>query len=179
MSQFQRIKSLFFGLFMIAFSVLLMFLPEEGFIFAALTIGILLFIYAFRLLLYYFRMARHMVGGRSILYQAIILLDVALFTNSIASMSSFIILFYLLGVYAFAGFVSVLRAFEAKRFGGAWKMKLALGIIGVLFAILMLVLGVILKDRNILVYGFAISLIYSGLTRIVTAFRKTAIVYIQ
>ena len=42
-----------------------------------------------------------------------------------------------------------------------------------------LILGVILGDKNILVYGFAISVVYAGVMRIITAFRKTAIVYIQ
>ena len=179
MSYFQRIRDILFGLFLILFAVSFILIPEEGFEIAAGVVGILLFLYGARMLWYYFRMARHMVGGRNILYRSIIILDLGLFTGSIASMNSFIIVFYLFGIFAFAGFVNVLRAFEVKRFGGAWRFKLFSGIISVLFALLMLVLGVILGDRNILVYGFAVSLIYSGVMRLVTAFKKTAIVYIQ
>lgn len=179
MSRFQRIKNILLGLIMIGFAVLIALLPEEGFIFVIAVIGLLLFLYGFRLLHYYFTMARHMVGGKSSLYQAIIIIDLALFTGSIASMNSFIIMFYLLGVFAFTGVIGILRAFEAKRFGGAWKSKLFTGCAFVLFAVLMLITGVILGDKNILVYGFAISVIYAGVMRIITAFRKTAIVYIQ
>ena len=121
-----------------------------------------------------------MVGGKTSLYQAIIILDLALFTGSIASMNSFTILFYLLGVYAFSGFVDILRAFEAKRVGShSWKVKFAFGCVSVIFALVMLILGVILDAKDILAYGFAISLIYSAAMRIINACRKSAIVYIQ
>ena len=179
MSRFQRIKNIILGLIMIGFAVLIIRLPEEGFLSVVVVIGLLLFLYGFRLLWYYFTMARHMVGGKSSLYQAVIIIDLALFTGSIASMNSFIIMFYLLGVFAFTGVIDILRAFETKRFGGAWKGKFFTGCVLVLFAVLMLILGVIQGDKTILVYGFAVSVIYAGLMRIITAFRKTAIVYIQ
>lgn len=179
MNKFQRIKNILFGVLILLFALAMYLVPEESYEAVAAIIGILLLVYGFRLLWYYFRMARHMVSGKSVLYQAIIILDLALFTGSIASMNSFIILFYLLGVFAFSGFVGILRAFEAKRIGGAWKFKLIDGVVSVLFAILMLILGVILDDKNILVYGFCISLFYMGAMRIADAFRKTKVVYIQ
>lgn len=179
MSQFQRIKNILLGVIMIGFAVLIMWIPDDGFITVIAAIALLLLIYGFRLLRYYFTMARHMVGGKSSLYQAIIIIDLALFTGSIASMNSFIIMFYLLGVFAFTGVIDILRAFETKRFGGAWKGKLFTGCVLVLFAVVMLIAGVILGDQTILVYGFAVSVIYAGVMRIVTAFKKTAIVYIQ
>lgn len=179
MSRFQRIKNIILGLIMIGFAVLIISIPEEGFLSVVVVIGLLLLLYGFRLLWYYFTMARHMVGGKSSLYQAVIIIDLALFTGSIASMNSFIIMFYLLGVFAFTGVIDILRAFETKRFGGAWKGKFFTGCVLVLFAVLMLILGVIQGDKTILVYGFAVSVIYAGLMRIITAFRKTAIIYIQ
>lgn len=179
MSHFQRIKNILIAVSLFLFAAALIIVPEEGYDLVAAIIGILLLIYGFRLLWYYFTMARHMVGGKSSLYHAIIVLDLGLFTGSLASMSSFVIVFYLFGIFAFAGFVDILRAFEVKRVGGAWRGRLITGCIGVLFAILMLVLGVILGDKTILVYGFCISLFYAGAVRIFNAFRKTAIVYIQ
>ena len=179
MSKFQRIRSLLFSVLILLFAFAILLVPEDGFEAVAAIIGILLLVYGFRLLWYYFRMARHMVEGKTILYQSVIVLDLAMFTASLASMNSFIILFYLLGVFAFTGFIDVLRAFEAKRIGGGWKNKLITGCVSVVFALLMLILGVILGNRSILVYGFSISLIYTAAVRIVNAFRKTAIVYIQ
>ncbi len=179
MNQFQRLKGVFAGILILIFAIVIMLVPEEGYDSVASVISILLLLYGFRLLWYYFSMARHMVGGKSTLYQAVIILDLALFTGSIASMNSFIILVYLLGVFAFSGMINVLRAFEARRVGGSWKSKLFTGCIGVLFALLSLILGMILGDRSILVYGFSISLIYAGMVRIINAFRKTAIAYFQ
>lgn len=180
MNKFQRIKDFVFGVILILLAAALFLVPETGFYFVAALIGLMIFIYGFKLLWYYLTMTRHMVGGKTILYQSVIVLDVALFTGSVATMDNFIVLFYLLGVFAFKGIIDILRAFEEKRFGSAtWKRKLIIGAIGVLFALMMLVLGVVFKNTTILVYGFAISLVYSGVTKIVTSLRKTAIIYIQ
>ena len=179
MNKFQRIKDVLFGVLIILYAAAMFIVPAEGYKTAAAIIALLLLIYGFRLLWYYFTMARHMVGGKSSLYQAIIILDLGLFTGSVVSMSSFIILFYLLGIFAFTGLIDVLRAFEAKRVGGAWKAKLISGSVSVIFALAMLIIGVILGNDDILVYGFGVSLIYAGAVRIYTAFRKTAVVYIQ
>ena len=180
MNKFQRIKDILIGVLIALYGVAILIVPNEGYTAAAAVIAFLLLIYGFRLLWYYFTMARHMVGGKTILFQSVIVLDLALFTGSMASMNSFTILFYLLGIFAFSGFIDILRAFETKRVGASsWKMKLIVGCISVLFALLILISGVIFDNRDILVYGFGISLIYAGAMRIVTACRKTAIVYIQ
>lgn len=180
MNKFQRIKGILTGVLLLLFAPVFLLVPNESYELIAAIIALLLLIYGFRLLWYYFTMARHMVGGKTSLYQAVIILDLGLFTGSMASMNSFAILFYLLGVFAFSGFVDILRAFEAKRVGASsWMIKLITGCVAVLFAMLMLILGVILGDKNILVYGFSLSMIYAGVMRIITALRKTAIVYIQ
>ncbi|MBQ3264152.1 MAG: DUF308 domain-containing protein [Ruminococcus sp.] len=179
MSRFQRVKSFTAGILMILFALLMLLAPEEFYDTLAAIISFMMIIYGLRLLIYYFRMARHMVGGKSTLYQAIVVLDAALFTLAVASMNSFIIMMYLLGIYAFSGAVDILRAFEAKRNGASWKMKFLTGCISVLFAVMLVITGVVLKKTEILVYGFGISLIYSATVRIASAFRRTAIVYIQ
>lgn len=180
MSRYQRIKSIITGFVMVLFALALFFIPEISYEIVAGIIGLLMLIYGFRLLWYYFSMARHMVGGKFILFQAIIILDFAVFTGSVASLDGFVIIFYLLGVFAFSGLIDILRAFESKRIGAPmWKLRLSGGCINVLFAVLMLMLGLVFNNKSILVYGFCISLFYMGILRIVTSFRKTAIVYIQ
>ena len=179
MNKFQRIRDILFSVLILLFAAAIMLVPDESYESVAAIVGLLLLVYGFRLLMYYFRMARHMVDGKTILYEAIIVLDLALFTGSLATMDSFIILFYLFGIYAFAGFIGVLRAFESKRIGGAWKSKLITGIVSVSFALVMLVAGVVLGNKNILVYGFSLSLVYTAAARAVNALKKTAIVYIQ
>ena len=180
MTKFQKIKNLLFGLLLTAFAVILLLIPESSYDAAAAVIGLFLFIYSLRLLWYYFRMARHMVGGKAILYQGLIVLDLSLFTGSMATMNSFVLIFYLFGIFAFSGFVDILRSFESKKLGASsWKFRIISGAVGLLFSIVMLITGVIIGNRDILVYGFCISLVYSGIRRIISAFRKTAIVYIQ
>ena len=122
-----------------------------------------------------------MVGGKTILVRAILLLDVAIFTFSISAMNNkIVVLLYLLGIYAFTGAIDVLRAIEAKQAGSAgWRMKLFRGIVGLAFTVALFIIGFIAGRTDIFVIGFCFSLAYSGLMRIVGAFRRTAIVYIQ
>ena len=180
MSYFQRIKNVLIGIFMIIFAVLLFFVPNYSYPLIAVIVSMLVFVYGFKLLIYYFRMAKYMVGGKSTLCQAVIILDLALFTSTLAFMSDVVIIVYLLGIYAFAGFVDILRAGEAIRMKASnWKLKLTTGLISVIFAVSLVIAGVINGNLEIIVYGFCFSLFYSAVVRIVSAFKRTAIVYIQ
>lgn len=180
MSYFQRVKSFLFGAGMLILAAVLFLTPKEGYYVIALILGLSLFVYGFRLLWFYFVMSRYMVGGKATLYQAIIVLDLALFTSSVALMNQMIILFYLLGIFAFTGFVDILRALEAKKIGAPnWKRKLFSGILCVAMTVILVVFGLFHGETDYLVFGYCISLVVSAIIRIVSAFRKTAIVYIQ
>lgn len=179
MSKFQRVKSFFRGTATLLLALILFLFAEDGCVFISAILSLSLLAYGVRLIWYYFTMARHMVGGKSTLYQAVILLDLGLFTATVGSLDNFIVLIYLLMIYVFSGFVDIMRALEAKRVGAvSWKLRLIGGIAGVVFSVLLVVIGII-AGNGILVYGYGISLLYSGVLRIIAAFRKTAIVYIQ
>ncbi len=122
-----------------------------------------------------------MVGGKTFLYQSMLIMDFAVFTLSISTMNNkIIILIYLLGIYAFTGAIDILRALEAKGAGaGGWRLKLFRGITGILFVIALFLIGFVFGRTDIFVYGYCFSLAYSAIIRIITAFRRTAIVYIQ
>lgn len=180
MNSFQRIKNILIALFLFLIALVIVLAPRESYDLVYYIISFMLLAYGLRLLYYYFTMARHMVGGKITLYQSIIVLDVALFTLTIANMADYIVLIYLLGIYAFAGAIDILRAFEAKNNGSPiWKKKIVIGILEVGFVIFLVVIGVVLRNTNILSYGFAVTLVSSGVLRIYDAFRSTAIVYIQ
>lgn len=180
MNKFQRIKNIFFGISLISFAILLLLIPEESFSAIVSILCLSLLLYGFKLLWYYVSMARHMVGGKSFLYQSIIVLDLALFTLSVISMSSFYIMIYLMGVYAFAGAIDILRALEAKKNRSPyWKMKFSSGCIRVIATIALFIPGIILQKTDILVYGYCLNLVYAAVMRIISAFRRTAIIYIQ
>lgn len=180
MSKFQHFRNALLGILMVFLSLLLPAVPEDSYYLIALIISLMLMVHGFRMLWFYLRMARYMVGGKSILIQSIFVLDFGLLTVSMVSMNSITILLYLLGVFAFSGVIEILRAFEAKRVGAAlWKFKFISGCISVLCSVVMLVVVIFIGSNDILVYGYSISLAYAGAVRIITAFRKTAIVYIQ
>lgn len=180
MSSFQHVKSFLRGLFFILVAVLFFLAPQSAFDYVYWIISLMMLLYGARLLWFYFSMARHMVGGKIILYHAIIVLDVALFTMTIASMADYIVLIYLLGIFAFAGAIDILRAFEAKKSDSpVWKKKIIIGFIETGFAITLVILAIVFRKTDILVYGFAVSLVSKGVLHIYDAFRKTAIVYIQ
>lgn len=180
MSYFQRIKSFIRGIFTLILALILFLIPEFGCYIIAGILTLTLLIYGFRQIWFYFSMARHMVGGKSTLYRGIIALDIALFISSSVAISDYIVLFYLLFFYGFTGFIDVLRAFEAKTTGASLlNLKLITGFLSVLFAIVLFVIGIFSGSKDILVYGYCLMLVYSAILRIVAAFRKTAIVYIQ
>lgn len=180
MRYFKRISNIFIGAILMIFALSLIFFPKNSMNIIASVLNIAVYIYGFRLLWYYSRMARHMVGGKAILYMAIIVLDAGLFMTSSIVIGDYVVAAYLLILFAFSGFINILRAIEAKNNGSPrWKFKFITGVLNVLFAISLLVFGLILHDSDYLAVGFGISLVYSAAIRIVTAFRKTAIVYIQ
>lgn len=180
MSYFQHIKSFVTGILLLAVAFVIIIIPQNALDFVYLAISLIMMIYGLRLLFYYFRMARHMVGGKTTLYQAIFVLDAALFTFSIVNVADYIVLIYLLGIFAFSGAIDILRAFEAKKNGSPiWKKKIIIGVAESGFALVLVVAGLILRDVKILVYGFAVSLISTAILRIYDAFRKTAIIFIQ
>lgn len=180
MKYWHRIKNLGIGLICILFALTLVIAPSQGFYVVAMILCISLFGYAIRMLWYYFTMARHMVGGKAIVYQGIIALDLALFASSVISMSKVYIILYLLGVYAFSGAIDMLRAMEAKRFDApSWKLKFVSGCVMVTVAAALSILGLFFGANDFLVYGYCVSLVYSAVIRIVGAFRRTSVVFIQ
>ena len=177
MSSAQRIKNILIGLGIILGSVILIAFPEEGLVIASAILSLSLFIYGIKTLIYYFTMARHMVGGRIMLYLAVIVLDFGMFTMMMTTIPRIYIVLYLLFIYAFAGAIDVLRALEAKKYQApSWRFSLISGILNVVIAILCVVF---ITSTRMIVYLYCAGLIYSAVVRIVTAFRKTAIVYIQ
>ena len=181
MSIIQKIKSCFIALLLLAAAFILIMVPAESFMLIPIILGVTLLIYGGTFLVYYLRMARHMVGGKAFLFRAVILMDVALFTISISAMSNrLVVLLYLLGVFAFTGGVDILRAFEAKQNGDqGWKWKFYRGMVEILFTIALFIIGFILNLTDIFVYGYCISLTYSAVMRIIAAFKKTNMVCIQ
>ena len=178
MTVFQRIRGVFVGVLMLVFAIILIVNPSDDiYMLLIIILALGLAISGIKDIIFYFTMARHMVGGKMILVQGVIVLDFALLTGSLSDVPKFYVLLYLIGVHAFSGVVETLRALESKRsVEGPWKLKLSHGIVNFLLAAACLIF-IRHADTALIIYG--IGLVYSAVMRILTAFRRTAFMVIE
>ena len=174
----QRIKGVLIGLVMLAAAIIFMLYPSEDVyktIVALFALG--LAIAGIRDIIFYFRMARHMIGGKMILVQGAIIFDFAILAGTLTSVPKIYIFLYLIGIHAFFGAVEILRAMEAKTsVEGPWKMKFAHGLVNLVLAVVCLLF---IRDINTAIMIYSIGLIYSAIMRIFNAFRRTSFILIQ
>ena len=156
---------------------LLLYDPKSNFLLITLIISCVLLIEALRMLWYYFTTAKLMVGGKQILYQGVIFLDLALFSFSLSDVPLIYIILYLIAVNAVAGVVDIGLAVQAHSAGAPiWKLRFSAGFIELCLALICL--GNI-NNINIVTYVYVISLAYTAIVKIVSALRKNEVVYIQ
>ena len=176
----QRIIKILSALFSFLCAWIMFKMGENGFLLVSLMISISLILFGLRSLLFYFTMARHMVDGRSALYIGVIVLDFGIFTLSVSKFHRLFIAVYLLAVYAFSGVMDILRSLEARRLEApSWRLNLAEGIVNIIFAGAAVYFGVLCGNMRNLTLIYAAGLGYTALLNLFSAFRKTAIVYIQ
>lgn len=178
MTLFQRIKGFFIGFMMLVAAIIFIVNPnDDAYKFVIAVLSTWLAIKGIKDIVFYFTMARHMIGGKMILIQGVIVLDFALLTGSLSDVPKIYILLYLIVIHAFSGVVEVLRAMEAKRVvEGPWKMKFSHGVVNFLLALSCLVF---IRQTHTALIIYSIGLAYSALMRIVGAFRRTAFILIK
>ena len=163
---------------MIAVALVLIFNPSDiAYMIILLIMSVALAISGIKDIIFYFTMARHMIGGKMILVQGVIILDFALLTASLSDVPTIYILLYLIGIHAFSGVVEVLRAMESKKsVEGPWKLKFSHGIVNFALAVACLVF---IRHSETALIIYSLGLIYSAIVRILSAFRKTAFILIE
>lgn len=177
MTRIQRIRNIVGGLFLILSAFLMAKNPPVARLVIIMILGITALIAGIRKLVYYFAMAQYSVGGKAILYQAFILLDLGIFTINLADIRGMYIMIYLLIGYLFYGAINIARAIEIKKSrNGKWWMKLVIGIWYIALTVLCLTQ---LRSEQMMVYIYCLGLIVTGIGRIITAFSKTAVLYVQ
>ncbi len=163
---------------MMVIAVIFIVNPSDNaylFVIAVLTLG--LAIKGLKEIIFYFTMARHMVGGKMILIQGVIVLDFALLTGSLSDVPKIYILLYLVAINAFTGVVEILRAMEARRtVSGPWKMKFSHGIVNFLLA---LSCFIFIRQTHTALIIYSIGLFYSAVMRIANSFRRTTFILIK
>ena len=177
MTKLQRAKSIMAGLIMILTSVIMFRYPADSYAFILFFIGTGFLVTGIGRLIYYFTMARYMVGGKMTLYMGVILVDFAVLTTSLVNVPKVYILVYLAVIHAFSGLIEVLRARETRQTGsGRFKLKFFHGILNISMALCCLIF---INRTNTAIFVYCLGLAYSGLIRVITAFRRSTFVYIQ
>ncbi|MBQ3480786.1 MAG: DUF308 domain-containing protein [Oscillospiraceae bacterium] len=176
----QRIGKILNAAFTVLGVLIMVWMGEDGFFLVSFLLSLSMILFGLRKLLFYFTMARHMVDGRSILYIGVIALDFGVFSLSVSRNVALFITLYLLGTHGFAGVMDILRAREARRFKSpSWRLSLATGVVNLAFGVSALFFCIVSAGLRELTLIYAAGLLFAAISRLVRAFRKTAIVYIQ
>ena len=177
MSNAKRIAKVFKGLLMLLGSLLLLLNPDDGYLLVVFILDVGLLLYALRQIIYFFTMARYTVGGLITLYKGILVFDFSLFVFGLRSTPQKFVMLYLIIGIAFSGGIDVLEALEAKKLqAGSWKYRCFYGSIKLLAAA---VCCFCLDSIGTVTLVYAAGLAHSALSEIITAFRRSAIVYIE
>ena len=176
MTVLGKLRECFVGVGLILISLILFLGGAEAYSVVLALYALMMELYGLRLLVYYFKMAKCMVGGKSMLYRGILMLDLGAFAGSLVSVPQIYILLYLCGTLAFSGIIDILRALESKRIGGSWRLKVSKGGFSILISLICVIFP---RATDMVVYIFCIGLMYSAVVRIVNAFRPAPIISIQ
>ena len=179
MSKARRVLNVIIGLLTLFICLVMTIEPQAGYLIAMMLLCLSLILAGLRYIFYYIGMARHMVGGKSILFIGIGIFDLGLFTVALSDFPIAYIVLYLIVIYAFSGIIGIMRALEARRYGSSrWKIRFSTGVVNLLVAILAIICGLVYRSADMVTYIYCAGLFYSAIMRIVTAFRRSAIVYI-
>ncbi|MCR5106756.1 MAG: hypothetical protein K6B28_01190 [Lachnospiraceae bacterium] len=177
MGRTRRIIDIVAGCVMLLVCFLLMTDPGFGYGFAILFLIISMIAYGVRLLAYYVTMARFKVGGISVLYKGLLILDAGLFALCLKNVPKAYGLLYLLGCLLVDGIVDILKANEARKLEARhWRYRLFFGSGKILIAFSGLFF---LGSGDVLILIYCAGLAHSAITKIINALRRTEIVYIN
>jgi len=180
MGKFRRILSIFTGIVMVLIGAFLIIIePSSGMKIVLFFIQLGMTMRGLGSIWYYLTMARYMVGGKNILYRGMIFLDLGILAGSLFEHPAAYAIIYIAMLHVFSGAVSVLRANESRKIGAHWRLRIAYGVADILMAATVVISGVIYKSPVITIYLYGAGLIYTAVLRIISAFRRTDIVYIQ
>ncbi len=177
MSKISRIRNFLQGLFTVILAVVMMLFDEDSYVLVVTLISLTLILDGLRRLWFFFRQARHMVGGTAILYRGAIILDLGILVFSFTTIPLQYVVYYLIGITLFTALVDFLRFREAKKISSPiWKVQLLQAILWLVLAVLCFVYR---NDPAGAVDIYCIGMIIHGCMRIGNAFKKSAVIYIQ
>ena len=173
----KRLMHCCIGILILLGCAAMILFPEYGYRVVIILLDVALLIWGVRLLIFYFTMARFMVGGMRVFYQALILIDLGLFAFSLEKYPQTIAMLYLVGTMAFSGGLSLLRALEARRMGaGSWRTACAVGACRLVLSVACLFY---LDSVNVMTDLYCLGLVNTAVSHFITAFRPAVIVYVD
>lgn len=162
---------------MIQGAIFLMTIPEIGFELVAFIVGLILAIRGIKFIIYYLTHAQHMTGGKWMLLIGLILFDFGIFALTLIDKATVIMIIYVVVIHLVAGLLGIVRAISNKKDGNTgWKIGLAQGIGNLILVVLCLVF---IHHVEIPVFIYGAGVIYSAILKIISSFKRTAIVYVQ
>ena len=165
---------------MLLAAAILFLLGSDGFKFIMDVISITFIISGLNQIIFYFRLARHMIGGKAVLIKGLITLDIGALTVSMLDSTELLIISYILGCHLISGVIDVLKTNEARQLKSPhWKLDFTVGVGNILMAIICFICAIGVGSIILVIYLYAFVLVYSAINRIASAFRRTEIVYIQ
>lgn len=177
MGKARRVFYVISGLLTIFFGVLMHISFGEEYLLVLRILELMLFIRGIRLMIYYTTMARHMVSGKVILYEALFFLDLAFFTMNLDDVPQMYAMLYLVAGLALSGAIDILRTSEIRRLeSGHWKYQIFTGSVKLTISVFCLLS---LNSPRTLVNLYSLGLVHSGAARIAAGVRRGAIVYID
>lgn len=177
MTKKRRILRFLFGVISILTGLLIALFPELGYYMILLILSFGLAGTGIGTLIYYATMARYMIGGKLLLYQGVILLDLGVLAMSLYNVPRIYFFTYLVVLHLFYGVIDILRVRENRKLGSrSWKLVFTQGFFNLLIPVICIIF-VGSPDIAVIIYG--IGLIISGAGRLASAFRRTAFVYVQ
>lgn len=177
MTRIQRLENIIIAVLLLLAATALFVLPDKGYILIFIFVALSGLFQSVKLIIYYFTMARFMVGGRRVLLRAVICFDLAAVTLSFTVIPEIYVMIYLVGGMIFLNGIDIFKAIEARKYGSShWVGGMVAGIGGVVFAVVCLINY---QSPVLAGYIFAAELIYAAGVRLVECFRRTEVVYIQ
>jgi len=176
-TKLQRIASLALAFLMVACGIVLLLVPKEGLVAVAIVLAAALVLFGARMLVYYIRMARHMVGGLTVLIIAVIAIDVGAFGAAVVMESPLLAVATYLSTYnTIIGFMSIARGVESKMFKSSWIPSIVTGFVSLALASLC---TTFVNSGEAIIWIFCIGLFYNAGVRLVSALKPTDIIFIQ
>lgn len=176
MNKSQRIFTILKSIFFIICAIIILAYPEDGYRIVVLILDIALLIKGFSMLVYYFTMARHKVGGLSTFFKSIIIIDFGLFVLSYKEAPQKIVMVYLILLCGFSAVVAVMNIMKGIKIKSpAWKIQCVRCAIAVLAA-LFCIININSNEAAAVVFGFG--LILSAISDILLCFKDSEMYYI-